>query len=1332
MKPNLKLLTTGIVMLFVIGANAQIGAFNIISSCSSSCDGSVELRPLISLDGPLTLEITNVAGDFRKLDIINTAVFIDHLCAGQYTVAIYKQGIQACVNTLSFTVPTEDTDFEITTTVEHIPVGQTVGGSIYAIAIPSGKYNYTWNTGKEELGSETGSRLVNLVAGWYNVRAQKTSKCGSLSKEIPVLLEACDNSFPLGIILKVLKNPSLNTTDGEIEIALKQACKQYQIQWMNNETQQIVPSNSTQGSCEISSSIVGLGPGNYTLIITDIENGCQLIKEYELKSCDSDVGFPISIIKDFEVKLEHEIDEANNLITARALIRYIDDANGFVALPGFFTIFWTEPNSSSDIYSREFKGIYNLGINLSAIVSNGCHTHSADLVIDNGGFDLDIKQACVSAEGEEYQEGEVAVTYKTTASSAPLDIELKLLGDKVPNGEMAIPFSRTDNGNITTLKAKLKLRMGNYKLVAVSNNSIIAEALFTVGSTRKSGGEFSHESDLVCYFNNPHCGTAGDILTRLPAMVIPLNSVNSTAEMCAADIKCGETIVKTINGNSKELINQEYWDILWRLLDSPNYDRDYVWDRIQEARGKKVCTKLTFCPLTLKAIYHNGPERGASDVTDNGNCRTYDCKKGFLGTSRETLTFCDDEEDLGDNVINALGGIDFRCERVTYYISDLIRWYKQGWFASNSVFLNSPVANLVVSNLSRESELLCSTVSFCKRTYSELETDFNDCGTGLAWVFGPEQDYYFGPDGEYVITAFKIPISNCYPHWKNPGRFCIKNGKGFYVPYQNNNRPLFAPEEETALEENTQAFNLDGTIEPLDTISSALKAIKINQSNELLLNFARIISDSIAVPKGMVQTDGGMYFYEYGDGHNEVYKEHIGKIKYYVSNWDNNYLSTVEELNEHTQYLITTHQDTLRWTNELKSDQYLSVDYFTQEDTILTISGQFAGQLLLNNAPIKQVISPTIGLYILQTSTKGALLSAKYIIGVDSTATRSYSENQQGSVVFAVKSTGSVLEVENGNLNLGSAGRTVIFKHTGDDPIQVLQKFSLPGQAKLNALGWNNTATECAALISGIDTLTYFEQETIGSLGNRLVLQVFDQNGAPKRSSYWNLEGSNSNKYSTTYGEGNELFVGITFSDTLRWNQGFLKSRGNTDIALLKLDQSGVQKWVKQFGTVDQENVSQLMYSDGSVFFGGEFDGSTRVRTIGNYDFVNAASFTKNVYISYVADSSAQVQPPVTTPELLTISPKKLSTKKGEIQVKIYPNPFQNEFSLQIDSNRSFPLTATLFNEIGRSVMSFNWDAVIGENLYTIPTSQLSSGFYFLQLRDNQGKLVQTHKIIKL
>lgn len=1316
-------------MLFVIGANAQIGAFNIVAACSSSCNGSVELRPLIPLDGPLTLEITNVGGDFRKLDIINAAVLVDHLCTGQYTVAIYKKGIQACVNSLSFTVPTEDNDFEITTAVEHIPVGQTVGGSIRAIATPSGKYNYTWNTGKEDIGSERGSQITNLVPGWYRIDVQKISRCGSRGKDVSVLIEACDNSFPLGVIVKTLKNPSLNTADGEIKIVLQQACKQYQIQWMNNQTQQIVSSNSTQGNCEISSSIVGLNPGVYTLMITDTENGCQLAKEYELTSCGVETGFPTSIIKDFELKIEHEIDELNNQIKARTLIRYVDDANGFIPLPDFFTIYWTNLNGSYENYSREFETFYDLGLNVSAIVSNGCFSHRADLRINNGGFKLDIKQACVSAEGEEYREGEVAVTYKTNASSAPSDIELKLLGDKIPNGEILIPFARTDNGNITTLIARLKLRMGNYKIVAVSNNSILSEELFTVSSTRKSGGVFSYESDLVCYYNNPHCGTAADILTRLPAMVIPLDMSSSTAEMCAADIKCGETVVKTISESPKELINQEYWNLLWSLRGSPNYDWDYVYDRIQAARGKKACTKLTFCPLSLKAIYHNAPERGAAEVTDDGRCRTYKCRTGVLGLGRENITICD--ENWGNNVLDALGGIDFRCERVTYYISDLIHWYKQGWFASNSVFLGSSLGEFIAANQTRESEFLCSTVSFCKKNYSEPLYDRNECGTGSALVFGPDKNAYIGPDGEYVITATRIPVNNCYPHWSDPGRFCIKNGKGFYVPYQNNNRPLFAPESEAELLDAAQVVNFDGSIEPLDTLSSALKAIKVNQPNESLLNFARLTSDSIVVPKGMVQTERGMYFYEYGDGHNEVMKERIGKIKHYVSNWDNDYLSTVEELNRHTRYLVTTQRDSLRWNNELKSDQFVTVDYFTQEDTVLTISGQFSGQLTLNNNPMKQVFSPTIGVYIMQTSTKGNLISTKYIVGVDSSASGKYSESQKGSMLLAVKSVSDIMEVENSNLNLGSNNRTVVLKHNGASPMQVLQKFSLPSQARVAALGWNSSATECAVLISGVDTLALFNQEAIGTGGSRLALQRFDQNGVAKRSNYWKPKDVKAGNYSMVYGQGNELFVGMTFKDTLQLAQLRIKSRGNTDIALLKLDQLGTQKWAKQYGTIDQENISQLMYSNGNVFFGGEFDGATKVRTIGMYDFVNAGAFSKNVYISYVPDS-IQVQPTITTPEILIAASKKLIKQEGKIQVKIYPNPFQNEISLQVDSDRSFPLTATLFNEIGRSVMTFNWNAVVGENQYTIQTSQLSSGFYFLQMRDNQGKLVQIHKIVKL
>lgn len=296
----------------------------------------------------------------------------------------------------------------------------------------------------------------------------------------------------------------------------------------------------------------------------------------------------------------------------------------------------------------------------------------------------------------------------------------------------------------------------------------------------------------------------------------------------------------------------------------------------------------------------------------------------------------------------------------------MIHWYKEGWFADKPVFLNSPLADFIAANVTRESDFLCSTVSFCKKTVTQIEYDINECGSGIAFVYGPGERNEV-VDGTLTITAYKIPVSNCTPHYELPARWCIKNGKAFRVPNQNNNKPSFAPTTASILAEEEVTSSLDSSLIVLDTIASSLKAIKINQPDESLLTFGRVISDSISVPKGLVQTGNGMYFYEYADGYNEVVKEHIGKIKYYVSNWDNDYLSTVEELNVNTRYLITTQQDTLRWTNELKSDQYLSVDYFTQEDTILTISGQFTGQLLLNSAPIKQVLSPTVGLYILQT-----------------------------------------------------------------------------------------------------------------------------------------------------------------------------------------------------------------------------------------------------------------------------------------------------------------------------------------------------------------------------
>lgn len=1326
MKATLTFLTICTFLLIANSVYSQVSIGSITPTCAPACNGKVKL--LIATpnwDLPLSIVISGDNGYLRQIDNVRTSqIDMDNLCVGHYNLSFYPKGFAVCTTSIPFVILDERVDFNVNLQVEHVPVDQKLGGSIRAVPSPSGQYKYSWNTGKEET-SGIGSTISNLVAGQYNVSVTLAEGC-SETKVVTAEVEDCNLSFPLGVALRNLKQPSLNTSDGEINLAVENACKQYQIQWVNNQTQQTIPNDSHQGGCVVGSKITGLESGTYTFILTDIANGCQLSRSYELKACGSAEGFPESTIKDFEVKIERTIDEINNRITARVLIRYKDDALGFIPLPPFFTIRWYgEGVDYLDIYERELSGTIDQFPGLVyAVVSNGCYTHEAELRNSTGQpeIQLDIKQACVSPEGVEYKEGEVFITVKYPYETP--NMQLKLLGDKVPNGEISLSFTKnTGNKEIT---AKLKLRMGNYRVEFISDRGSAFD-LFTVGSTRTSGGDFAYEKDLVCYYDNPHCGTTDDILTRLPARVIPIDDVNSTAEMCAANIKCGETIVKTTTSPTEELINQEYWNLLWSLKNSPNYDWEYVLKRIDEARGKKECTKLTFCPITLKAVYHNSPERSAADITESDGCRTYKCRKGFAGWGRETLTFCD--SDWGKNVLNALGGIDFRCQKVTYYLSDMIRWYKEGVFASNQIFLNSPVATFIAENISRESEL-CSTISFCKNKFTNMSVDLVDCGTGFAYVYGDPVSY-IDDEGAVVVTGQRIPVSNCHPNWQNTGRYCIKNGRALFVPYQNTYRPNLIPDIEPSLTVENEVISSLNEVEPIDTTLSALKAIKTNYPNESLFNFAKLTADSIPVPKGIVSTDQGMYFYEYGDGHLEVNKERIGKVKFYASNWDNDYLSTVEEIESRKSYVISTQRDTLRWTNDLKSDQYLDVDYFSQDDTTLTISGRFSGQLSMNSLPLKQIFSST-GVFILRTSTHGELQSTKFIVGTDSTIVSKYTETQEGHLVFAVKAQSNLLEVDNVNLNLSSNGQTVLFHHTPSHELQVMHKYVLPNSAKIASLGLNQSATECAVLINGIDSLNQFENEAIGQPGNKLILQVLNQNGIFKRSSHWSFQTESQEKHVIIYGQDNDLFLGITFRDTLRLNQTIIKSRGGADIAIIKLASTGEQSWFKHYGTVDHEEVSQLMYSTGFLYFGGIFDGSTRVRTIGNYDFVNAASFTKNVYISYVADSSAQVQPPVTTPELLTISPKKPSTRKGEIQVKIYPNPFQNEFSLQINSDRSFPLTATLFNEIGRNVMSFNWNAVIGENLYTIPTSQLSSGFYFLQLRDNQGKLVQTHKIIKL
>ncbi|MBM3436363.1 MAG: T9SS type A sorting domain-containing protein, partial [Bacteroidetes bacterium] len=72
----------------------------------------------------------------------------------------------------------------------------------------------------------------------------------------------------------------------------------------------------------------------------------------------------------------------------------------------------------------------------------------------------------------------------------------------------------------------------------------------------------------------------------------------------------------------------------------------------------------------------------------------------------------------------------------------------------------------------------------------------------------------------------------------------------------------------------------------------------------------------------------------------------------------------------------------------------------------------------------------------------------------------------------------------------------------------------------------------------------------------------------------------------------------------------------------------------------------------------------------------------------------------------------------------IFPNPVAEDASLTIGMMRPADLTVRILNQLGQEVQSVNLSLTAGEQVLRIEASGLTSGFYTLQIADNDGRIM--------
>ncbi len=82
-----------------------------------------------------------------------------------------------------------------------------------------------------------------------------------------------------------------------------------------------------------------------------------------------------------------------------------------------------------------------------------------------------------------------------------------------------------------------------------------------------------------------------------------------------------------------------------------------------------------------------------------------------------------------------------------------------------------------------------------------------------------------------------------------------------------------------------------------------------------------------------------------------------------------------------------------------------------------------------------------------------------------------------------------------------------------------------------------------------------------------------------------------------------------------------------------------------------------------------------------------------------------------------------------ELNGKIYPNPFDENLILELESEQTEKSTIQVFNLLGQSVFEKNIDISLGKNTFDLPLGKLNAGTYFIQLPLEKGNVMM--KVVK-
>ena len=772
------------------------------------------------------------------------------------------------------------------------------------------------------------------------------------------------------------------------------------------------------------------------------------------------------------------------------------------------------------------------------------------------------------------------------------------------------------------------------------------------------------------------------------------NAQGGSFQPCEVPIYCGNNFIRNKQFDKKTVKAYEYKVMLDQAIASGLWGATGQWytDNLlaryeSETRDRKVCKKIRYCPANMYAwnFGNAGTSPRANSITPIGNgCTKIDCK-----WPKEDYTVCTGNLPWPteiDDLVRTGGNIPNDCFLRSYNLWQLILWHQNGDLQTQHPEYIGTELESLLNVYQGDPRAKCATIIFCVGDFNRII--FNNVET----VDCP--DVTIDPNSPFV---FQRGCETVYSDGINQLHTVVCFASGSLIPYFTN-----------------VAFNLNGPLFRNQVVNpTSNKIIADTIQEEELSEIGWLRSEGEMIPQSIIKSPTTDYLHNYTHNSLQLHKVPAPGLQFHLDDWDEE--RTVycleAELGKASQIV---YEDSLDyWVADLVSDLLLEINHFSKQKNEIVIGGKFTGALTYFNTSLGSTDLSSI--FLLKLSYEGAVNSFQVIENIkwDQVA---FSENRNGVLNIASQYEDDWIDVNGDRWSMGETGGIAIIEIDTSDLMSLVNVLYGGQDLDLKEITITENQNKLALSMVTAEVVELNAEIIYGGGTSHLLIIGLNAAGDLDWMDSIKNNSLDISKLDLTYGD-EDLYLGLTFRDSIEVGGQTYHSNGETDIAILKYSPSGSVNWVKQSGSEDPENVSQLFYDAGVIYFGGEFSGDTQERIIGGYQFMNYTTLDQRVYLSYELSIEEEGEDRRRKEERIALN--------KEPSITVFPNPFSDRLNVEVFDKEV--KTIIVFDAIGKQIQNAK---IENRDRFYLNFSNQSPGIYFVKAVDQKGKMIAIQKVV--